>query len=106
MSQGKQRPLDIFFSCEPFEQALLVNLMLSKRARGGCYHISHTQGPLCTKGPQGQGLDAPLVTVLKSALYVEVEIVGFVPSICSHIANEAATFSGALFFMHTRFIRR
>lgn len=65
MNQGEQRPLDIFFSCESFEQALLFNLALSERARGGHYHLSPTQRPLCTKGPQGQALDAPFGDYLK-----------------------------------------
>ena len=30
----------LFFSCEPFDQVTLVNLVLSKRARGGSYHLS------------------------------------------------------------------
>lgn len=60
----------LFFSCEPFDQTLLVNLLLSKRARGGSSHLSLSQGPLCTCRPQGHALDAPLVSVVKSALYL------------------------------------
>lgn len=42
----------LFFSCEPFEQTLLVNLGLSMRARGGCSHLclSHTRSGRCVHG--------------------------------------------------------
>lgn len=56
MNQGEY-DLRTYFSCESFEQALLVNLVLSERARGGRYHLS--RGHCVQKGPQGQALDAP-----------------------------------------------
>ncbi len=73
----------LFFSCETFEQAFLVHLVLSKRARGGCSYLSlfFPQGPLCILRPRGQAQDAPSVTVVKSALYVEGEVAGDVLSV-------------------------
>lgn len=51
---GKGLPTYLFFSCEPFEQALLVNLELSKRARGGSCHLSLT-GATVYMGTPGSG---------------------------------------------------
>ena len=39
----------LFFSCEPFEQALLVNLVLSERARGGSSHLALSHRGHCVQ---------------------------------------------------------
>lgn len=71
----------LFFSCEPFEHALFVNLVLSMRARGGprlSVSLTHTQWLLCTWGPQGHALDAPSLTRVKHVLDMDILVVGVV----------------------------
>lgn len=41
----------LFFSCEPFDQTLLVNLVLSNRARGGSSCLSFTGATVYMRTP-------------------------------------------------------
>lgn len=97
MSKGLQTSL--FFSREPFEHALLVNLVLSMRTRGGRSHLwlSHAQWLLCTRGPQGHALDAPSVTCGKHVLCMDILLVGVVFFSPPLSLTEALLRSGAFF---------
>ena len=98
MSRGKRRPLDIFiFLLWAFWTSFpRQSCAVKEGQRWELPSPALSQGPLCTQGPRGQALDAPSVAVVKSALYVEGEVVGFVLFVCSHIANEAVTIISSL----------